>query len=180
MLTVAQLAPLKDKDAYLYETLVKIVSAVNATSANAGVDPSQASPAPPAIASLKVQASGGWFDLAITDPAVTRPGLFYFAESDVTPAFSSPRVYVLGASRNLYVQLGNQTLYWRAYSQYIGSLPSSPVTFGSPPTALVGGGTPGPTPLPSTGSGALPNGLLRGGNGFGVVPGARITKQTVL
>jgi len=27
MLTVAQLAPLKDRDPYLYETLVKIVSA---------------------------------------------------------------------------------------------------------------------------------------------------------
>jgi len=87
MLTVAQLAPMKDRDPYLYETLVKIVSAVNATSANAGVDPATPSPAPPAIAALKVQAANGWFDLAITDPAVTRPGLFYFAESDVTPAF---------------------------------------------------------------------------------------------
>jgi|SRR5882762_3663831 len=151
MLTVAQLAPMKDRDPYLYETLVKIVSAVNATSANAGVD-----------------------------PAVTRPGLFYFAESDVTPAFSAPRVYFLGASRNLYVQLGNQTLYWRAYSQYVGSLASGPVTFGSPATAVAGGGTSGPVPLPSGGSGALPNGLLRGGNGFGVVPGARVVKQTVL
>jgi len=95
MLTVAQLAPMKDRDPYLYETLVKIVSAVNATSANAGVDPATPSPAPPAIAALKVQAANGWFDLAITDPAVTRPGLFYFAESDVTPAFSAPRVYFL-------------------------------------------------------------------------------------
>src|ERR1051326_6946743 len=32
MLTVAQLAPIKDRDPYLYETLAKIVSAVNATS----------------------------------------------------------------------------------------------------------------------------------------------------
>jgi hypothetical protein len=161
MLTVAQLAPLKDRDPYLYETLVKIVSAVNATSANAGVDPANPSPAPPTIAALKVQAANGWFDLAITDPAVTR-------------------VYFLGASRNLYVQLGNQTLYWRAYSQYVGSLASAPVTFGSPATAVAGGGTSGPAPLPSSGSGALPNGLLRGGNGFGVVPGARVMKQTVL
>ena len=101
MLTVAQLAPMKDRDPYLYETLVKIVSAVNAASANAGVDPANPSPAPPSIAALKVQAANGWFDLAITDPAVTRPGLFYFAESDVSPAFSAPRVYFLGASRNL-------------------------------------------------------------------------------
>ena len=180
MLTVSQLAPLKARDPYLYETLAKIVSAVNAASSNAGVDPANPSPAPPPVASLQVQAANGWFDLAINDTAVTRPGLFYFAESDVTPAFSAPRVYFLGASRNLYVQLGNQTLYWRAYSQYIGSLPSAPVTFGSPPTAVVGGGTSGPSPLASSGSGALPNGLLRGGNGFGINPGSRIVRQTLL
>jgi hypothetical protein len=86
----------------------------------------------------------------------------------------------MGASRNLYTQLGNQTLYWRAYSQYIGSMPSAPVSFGSPPTAVVGGGTAGPAPLPSTGSGTLPNGLVRGGNGFGINTGARITRPTVL
>jgi hypothetical protein len=180
MLTIAQLAPLKGGDPYLYETLVKIVSAVNATSQNAGVDPATPSPAPTPIASLNVQAANGWFDLSISDPAIQRPGLFYFAESDVTPAFSAPRVYFLGASRNLYVQLGNQTLYWRAYSQYIGSLACSPVTYGSPPTAVVGGGASGPTPLPSTGSGTLPNGLPRSGNGFGVPAGARITKNVVL
>jgi len=78
------------------------------------------------------------------------------------------------------VQLGNQTLYWRAYSQFVGSLASVPVTVGSPATAVVGGGTSGPAPLPSSGSGALPNGLLRGGNRFGAVPGARVVKQTVL
>jgi hypothetical protein len=180
MLTVAQLAPLKDRDPYLYETLTKIVASVNATSQRAGVDPSTPAPAPTPVASMTVQASNGWFDISVADPSDARPGLFYFAESDTTPAFSAPRVYFMGASRNLYVQLGNQTLYWRAFSQYIGSLPSAPVTFGSPPTAVAGGGSTGPTPLPSSGSGALPNGLLRGGNGFGVNPGSRVLKQTLL
>lgn len=180
MLTVSQLAPLKDRDPYLYETLAKIVSAINAASQGAGVDPSTPAPAPSPIASIKVQAANGWFDIAITDPASTRPGLFYFAESDVTPAFRSPRVHFLGASRNLYVQLGNQTLYWRAYSQFVGSLPSSPVTFGAPPIAVAGGGASGPAPLPSQGSGALPNGLVRGGNGFGIHPGSRTVKPSVL
>jgi hypothetical protein len=180
MLTVAQLAPLKDRDPYLYETLTKIVASVNATSQSAGVDPSTPSPAPTAIASIAVQASNGWFDISITDPSAIRPGLFYFAESDTTPAFSAPRVYFMGASRNLYVQLGNQTLYWRGFSQYIGSLPSSPITFGAPPTAVAGGGSAGPTPLPSTGSGALSNGLVRGGNGFGINPGSRVTRQSIL
>jgi hypothetical protein len=180
MLTVAQLAPLKDRDPYLYETLTKIVSAVNSASQAAGVDSSTPSPAPTSIASINVQASNGWFDVSITDPSDSRPGLFYFAESDTTPSFSAPRVYFLGASRNLYVQLGNQTLYWRGFSQYIGSAASAPRAFGSPPTAVVGGGATGPAPQPSTGSGAFPNGLLRGGNGFGTNSGARITKSSTL
>jgi len=168
MLTVAQLAPLKDRDPYLYETLVKIVASVNATSQRAGVDPSTPAPAPSPIASINVQASNGWFDISIADPSDSRPGLFYFAESDVTPAFGA------------YVQLGNQTLYWRAYSQYIGSQPSAPVTFGAPPIAVTGGGSSGPAPLPSSGSGAFPNGIARGGNGFGIHPGSRITRQNIL
>ena len=180
MLTVAQLAPLKDRDPYLYETLTRIVSAVNATSQRAGVDPSVPAPAPSPIASISVQAANGWFDVSIADPSDARPGLFYFAESDVTPAFSAPRVYFLGASRNLYVQLGNQTLYWRAYSQYIGSLPSTPVAFGTPPTAVIGGGASGPAPQPSQGSGALQNGRFAGGNGFGTNSGSRIQRQVTL
>ena len=180
MLTVAQLAPLKDRDPYLYETLTRIVSAVNATSQRAGVDPSVPAPAPSPIASINVQASNGWFDLSIADPSDARPGLFYFVESDVTPAFSAPRVYFLGASRNLYVQLGNQTLYWRAFSQYIGSLASTPVAFGTPPTGVAGGGASGPAPQPSQGSGVLPNGQVRGGNGFGAKAGSRIPRPFTL
>ena len=180
MLTVAQLAPLKDRDPYLYETLVKIVASVNATSQRTGVDPSTPAPAPSPVASISVQAANGWFDISIADPSDARPGLFYFAESDVTPAFSTPRVYFMGASRNLYVQLGNQTLFWRAYSQYIGSQPSVPITFGSPPLAVVGGGSSGPAPLPSAGSGVFPNGVLRGANGFGIIPGSRILRQNIL
>ncbi|HYA96903.1 MAG TPA: hypothetical protein VEH49_02315 [Methylomirabilota bacterium] len=169
MLTIAQLAPLKDRDPYLYETLTKIVSAVNTTGQRAGVDPAKAVSTPAPIAAFNVQASNGWFDLAINDPSDSRAGLFYFAESDTSPAFPAPRVYFLGASRNLYVQLGNQTLYWRAYSQYIGSNPSTPVTHGNPPIAVVGGGASGPAPLPSSGSGVLPPGVVRGGNGFGKI-----------
>src|SRR5207245_11803458 len=90
MLTVAQLAPLKDRDPYLYETLAKIVASLTATSQHAGVDPSTPAPAPSPIASVSVQASNGWFDISITDPSAARPGLFYFAESDTTPAFGAP------------------------------------------------------------------------------------------
>jgi len=56
-------------------------------------DSSTPSPAPTPIASITVQASNGWFDVAITDPSDSRPGLFYFAESDTTPA-STPRASI--------------------------------------------------------------------------------------
>jgi hypothetical protein len=177
VLTVAQLAPLKHRDPYLYETLAKIVSALNTTSQRAGIDPTAPPAAPSSIASVSVRAANGWFDISIVDPSDTRPGLFYFAESDTTPAFAAPRVYFMGASRNMYLQLGNQTLYWRAFSQYIGSQPSAPVTFGVPALAVSGGGSSGPVPLPSSGSGALPDGRLRGGNGFGQQFGARISRN---
>ena len=152
MLTAAQLAPWKDRDPYLYETLVKVVCAVNATSQRAGVNTGNPSPAPTPIASLTVRAANGWFDLAVTDPPNARPGLFYFAESDVTPGFNSPRVYFMGAS--LYVQLGNQTLYWRAYPQYIGSLPCSQLRLTIRRLRLPEGGASGPAPLPPQLSGA--------------------------
>ncbi len=180
MLNIAQLAPIKDRDPYLYESLTKIVSAVNALGTKAGLDPQAPAAAPARIGSLAVQTSNGWFDLAITDNADARPGLFYFAESDVTPAFAAPRVYFLGASRNLYIQLGNQTLYWRAYSQYIGSNPSPPVVFGTPPVPVVGGGSSGPAPFLSTGSGAIPTGGGLGGNGFGRIGASRISPALLL
>ena len=46
-----------------------------------------------------MQAANGWFDISIADPSDARSGLFYFAESDTTPAFGAPRVYFMGASR---------------------------------------------------------------------------------
>lgn len=104
MLSIAQLAPIKARDPYLHEALVRIVSAVNAAGQKAGLDSQAPMPAPPPIGSLEVQAANGWFDLVITDNSGAKPGLFYFAESDTTPAFAQPRVYFMGCSRNLYLQ----------------------------------------------------------------------------
>src|SRR6266853_927855 len=115
MLTIQQLAKLKSSDPYLYESLRQTVAAAD-----------------------------GIFDLAITDNSPVHRGIFYFAESDTSSSFIAPRVHFLGCSRNARVALGNVTLYWRAYSQYLGSLPSPPVTFGSPPAAVTGGGSNGP------------------------------------
>jgi hypothetical protein len=77
-------------------------------------------------------------------------------------------VHFMGSSRNLRLALGNRTLYWRAYSQYLGSDPSEPVTFGTPATSVTGGGTAaGPQLQASTGSGTASGN--EGGSGFGRV-----------
>ena len=166
MLKIGQLAQIKSESPYVYEALTQLVNGVNAVGRATGVDPSGSIASPSPIGSLNVTAADGIFDLAITDNSTLNRGIFYFAESDTTPAFSQPYVHFLGSSRNLRVALGNQTLYWRAYSQYLGSDPSALVTFGTPPTAVIGGGAAnGPQLQPSTGSGTAPG--TAGGSGFG-------------
>src|SRR5262249_23740881 len=120
MLNIPQLAQIKGRDPYLYESLTHIVRALNRLGRATGVDPSGDIGAPAAIGRLEVSAANGIFDLAITDNSAVSRGIFYFLESDTTPGFTAPHVYFLGSSRNLRVLLGNQTLYWRGYSQYIG------------------------------------------------------------
>src|ERR1700688_3216115 len=148
--------------------MTQVVSGVSAVGLATGVDPSGSIDPPATIGSLSVLAADGIFDLAITDNSAVRRGIFYFAESDTTPSFGQPYVHFLGSSRNLRVSLGNQTLYWRAYSQYLGSETSNPIAFGTPPTAVVGGGTAtGPALQASMGSGTASG--SEGGSGFGQV-----------
>lgn len=166
MLKIGQLAQIKGDSPYTYEALTQVVNAVNSLGRATGVDPVGSITAPTPVASLSVVAADGIFDLAITDNSTVNRGIYYFAESDTDPSFPGPHVYFLGSSRNLRVSLGNQTLYWRAYSQYLGSAPSAPVTFGTPATAVVGGGTAtGPQMQPSSGSGTAAGN--EGGSGFG-------------
>jgi hypothetical protein len=168
MLTISQLAQIKCESPYIYEALIQIVGGVNAVGLATGVDPSGTIDPPATIGSLNVLAADGIFDLAITDNSAVRRGIFYFAESDTTPAFGQPYVHFMGSSRNLRISMGNQTLYWRAYSQYLGSGPSAPVTFGTPATAVAGGGTAaGPALQTSQGSGTAAG--SEGGSGFGEV-----------
>jgi hypothetical protein len=165
MLKISQLSQIKGRDPYLYEALTQVVGAVNSLGRATGVDPSGSISPPAPIGGVSVTAANGIFDVAITDNSAVNRGIFYFAESDTSPNFTAPRVHFLGSSRNLSVAIGNQTLYWRGYSQYMGSAPSAPVAFGSPPTAVVGGGAAGPTLQPSSGSGSAT--AQQGGSGFG-------------
>jgi hypothetical protein len=168
MLTLPQIAKIKSESPYTYEALSHIVAAVNSIGRATGVDPSGSIAAPAPIGGISVVAADGIFDVAITDNSAVNRGIYYFAESDTTPAFAAPHVYFLGSSRNLRVSLGNQTLYWRGYSQYLGSQPSAAVAFGAPATPVVGGGAAGPPPQASSGSGTASG--AAGGSGFGKTP----------
>jgi len=166
MLNIPQLAQIRGRDPYLYEALRRVVGAVNALGRATGVEPANSLEPPGPIGALSVLAADGIFDVALIDNSAVHRGIFYFAEFDSSPDFIAPRVCFLGSSRNLRLALGNQPLYWRAYSQYIGSMPSAPVSFGSPPTAVAGGGLSGPALQPSSGSGSAT--AQQGGSGFGV------------
>jgi len=168
MLRVPNLAPIKSRDPYLYEALTRIVDAVNQLGKATGADPSGDRTPPADIGSIAVTAQDGVFEIAIVDKsAVTRP-INYFVEYDTSPSFPAPKVLPLGPTRNARIFVGNVTLYWRGYSQYLGSNPSRPVAYGSPPTAVAGGGSlTGPAQQPSQGSGTASG--EQGGSGFGKV-----------
>lgn len=171
MLTLPHLGLIERRDPFVGETFRTIQDAVNRAGITVGVDPSPAATYPPPTAptSLSVAAENGFFDCVITDANPQR-GVVYFLDYSTTPNFGAPRTISLGPARTEYKQLGNQTLYWRCYSQFQGSNISGYTYFGTQaaPTPVVGGGSSGPAPMPSAGTGAGPS---TGANPFPPVGG---------
>ncbi len=165
MLSIPNIAQVRLENPYTYEALVRIVTAINQLGQRTGADPAGLTAAPQSIGSFSVMAANGLFDLAIVDNSPVNRGIYYFAEFDTSPAFPRPRVVPMGPSRNATIFLGNQTLYWRAYSQYPGSPISAKVNFGNPPAAVVGGGVAAPPLQPSQGSGSGAGGGFGDGSG---------------
>lgn len=162
MLTLKHLGLIQQKDTYLGATLKSIQDAINYHGQVGGIDPTGQYPTPRAPSGLSVQASNGFFDVVITDGNPVR-GVEYWLEWDTVSSFPAPRQIHLVAARNWYGNLGNQTLYWRAASQFPGSNLSDWVVYGGAnPIAVVGGGSAGPAPMATSGSGA--------GQGRGVNP----------
>jgi hypothetical protein len=171
-LTVTQIADIRGRDPLLAEALTQIVNHINVQEKTTGGSAPGLLPVPATIGAINVTAANGWFDIQIIDTSAVERGIEYFAEYSLSPNFdSSTKVVQMGASRNFLVNLGNQTLYWRGYSQYLGSDISAKVTFGTPPKAVAGGGaTTPPAPQASQGSGTSQT----PGAGFGrVTSGAR-------
>jgi hypothetical protein len=143
----------------VYEALQQMVAAINQQGAILGTNPAGTVPAPSNVGSLSVVAANGIFSAVITDLNPTRYET-YFLEWDTSNQFTNARIITLGPSRQWNGTLGSLTTYWRFAKQLPGSPISSFVTFGSPPTAVVGGGAASPALQPTTGSGtsAVPGG----------------------
>ncbi len=144
----------------------------NHVAAQANVAPVGQVPAPPPVSNIDVTAAGGIHKAVITDNNPVQQGIIYHFEKSDTPAFRTGSTYLVqsGPSRTLDHFHGAGEVFWRGYSQYPSSGPSTPVYFGSeqaPTPVNAGGAIVGPTPPQSTGSGTDQGQLPQGGLGFG-------------
>lgn len=168
-LTLPNLEWIRMKDPKLLETIQALAQHVENLSNNSVSGTQGDYPAPSPIGAISVQAADGIFDVKLTDNGPIRRGIGYFAEYSTEPHFTNPIVVHMGTSRNWRGQLGNLSVYWRAYHGYQGSKPSDPVYFGgSTPTQVVGGGAAGPTLQSSSGSGTASSSGEQGAQGWGI------------
>src|SRR5258705_13922698 len=159
--------------------LQRIETAVNNLGINAAVAPRGFMPAPPQVQQLTVKADGnGNVHAVVSDANAIQKNIHYFVEYDTDKAFSQPHVVHLGASRTMSPialpamdDAGNaHQFFFRAYSQYPGGKPGTPIQFGGETATPVSpSGTAKMRPLPSTGSGTAQNSGQVGGSGFGQV-----------
>lgn len=160
-------------DARYGEAFRQLQTIINNLAQQTATAPEGLPDAPAAPTSLVVTAAGGIFDVAITDNNPAQNGIApdYYVEYSTTPGFTTPTVIYLGPTRNWRRTLGNQTLYFRCYSQFGRASQASPIVYfgnAAAPTPVVGGGaTAGPTPQPSQGSGTGPTSGQGGGHGYG-------------
>jgi hypothetical protein len=180
-LNIRYLAEIKQRDPQLGQALEDMVNAVGTMAEQVNSNPQGSVQAPPRVSAFNVTAVGGIFDFQIQDNAPITRGLFYHIEGSLTASFTMPILIYTGPSRNFRTSLGNQTYYFRAFSQYLTSEPSPAVYYGSAatPTPVVGGGaTTGPVPQASAGSGTGRTNGQDGGIGFGKNPLRGITQNS--
>jgi hypothetical protein len=153
MLNIPQIAQTREISPYLYESLNKIVGAVNSLAARVGVDAAPAAQAPAGMslaapaapAALAVSGSAGVFSVTLGASTGATSAALYFLEVSGDAGFSAgdTTVYPLGASRQVNLSLGNVTRYFRARAKYPESDYSPYVIFGGATAAAVAGGLAG-------------------------------------
>lgn len=129
----------------VYEAFKAVQDQASSTEQQANLNPTGPPAPPPAINSLRMSTGpGGEMQAEITDTSMVSRGVKYWLEHADNAQFNNPHHIDLGASRNWSGHLGNQTLYWRAYSSYEASGASPAVYHGSAVAPLpVTGGTAG-------------------------------------
>lgn len=165
--------------AKLHEALSDIRKAAAAIESQTNTNASGHPTAPPPINQLHVVAQNGHFQISIQDNNPIYRGVRYYVEHASNPHFTNPQRICLQDARNHNLFLGNVTRYFRAYSAYSSSAPSSPVYFGgAQPQSVIGGGAlGGPNFLPDQGTGTGGSGGVTGPGQFpfvspnGVPPG---------
>ena len=158
--------------AYLARALRKLEETVNQIGENTNSDPTGTLPAPPPLSGVNVANDGSnLVHVTLTDNNQLIKNTRYWAEVSTSPSFEGSATYPedLGGSRHRILSLPQGTYYVRAFHQYPGGTPSTPVNYGgSVPSAvtITSGST--LSLLPSTGSGtAAPDGS-QPGQGLGV------------
>lgn len=146
----------------LVQALDDVIGHIQTTMNQTNASPNGQASAPPAPSSLTVTAAHGIFDAAIIDHNPVSRGINYFLEYSTNPSFAAPITIDLGQSRNHRVNLGNQTLYWRAHSSYPTGPRSTPVYHGT----VLGG------PSPVIGGGVLSGPAIQDSQGSGTTDGA--------
>lgn len=167
MISLGQLKHIQRTDPRLYEAITSLQDSINKLNNYHGIDTSGNVKAPATIGGLNVTAANGVFRVTITDRSSVNKGITYFLEHDTSSSFPHPVTVDLGASRSWVDFLGSATFFFRAYSSYPLSPPSSAVVFGgATPTGVAGGGAIA-APAPLTGQGTGTSSLPNGGQGFG-------------
>jgi hypothetical protein len=166
LVTLRHIAYLRGKDPLLAETVQQLADAINHTQVGTSVVPP-----PNNISGIFITQQNGNFDITITDNNPVVRGIEYIVEWATNSNFIGARTIFLGSSRTHNIALGNlggASTYWRAYSQYPNSAPSTPIYYSGNP--IVSGGTASAAPQPSTGSGTGSGLGQQPGQGYGVHP----------
>ncbi len=137
MLVVPQIEELRNRNpepAFLYESMKRVVRAINSFGKQLNVDPSQDLAAPAAPLSVSVVGDTGTFVVSLADDPNNAQPLSYFAEADADPAFPSPQTLFLGSVRGdltlaVRIPWPNASRYWRVYSQRFNGQQSPRTTY---------------------------------------------------
>jgi len=161
---------------HIIRALSRIETAINNMGAQMGVDATEKMSPPPPVQGLNIKTSGGFVHATITDNNAIQKNIQYFLEYSTDPAFGTAYHVDMGASRThppfmlpaMNDSAQPQTWYFRAYSQYHGSVAGKKVNYGgTAPTAVSVGGSLQMTLQPSTGAGTASPFGTQAGQGLG-------------